>query len=140
MQPQAKGFDVTLNGVVADQVPAIVSLDAENIAWVVTALVGNSLRYVHHGSRVMPGGSIAVRASYDAASSELIIDVQDDGPGIAAVKLPLLLSVRRDQVRVGLGLSMVREVVAAHAGHIEVRSDTDTSRHGTTVRLTLPVW
>ena len=45
-----------------------------------------------------------------------------------------------DQPRVGLGLSMVREVVAAHAGHIEVHSDTDAFRRGTTIRLTLPVW
>jgi signal transduction histidine kinase len=34
---------------------------------------------------------------------------------------------------------MVRELVAAHAGHIEVHSETNTSQRGTTVRLTLPV-
>ncbi len=61
MQRQARAFDVTLNVAVDDDVPAVVSLDAEKIAWATTVLVGNALRYVHHGSQVMPGGSIAVR-------------------------------------------------------------------------------
>ena len=51
MQRQAKASDVTLNVVVDDQVPAVVSLDAEKIAWAITVLVGNALRYVHHGSQ-----------------------------------------------------------------------------------------
>ena len=105
-----------------------------------TVLVGNALRYVHHGSQVMPGGSIAVRVTYNSAGPEVTIEVQDDGAGIPADKLPFLFSVGPDQPRVGLGLSMVREVVAAHAGHIEVHSDTDALRRGTTIRLTLPVW
>ena len=40
MQRQAKAFDVTLNVVVDDHVPAVVSLDAEKIAWATTVLVG----------------------------------------------------------------------------------------------------
>ena len=35
MQRQAKAFDVTLNVVVDGQVPAVVSLDAEKIAWAI---------------------------------------------------------------------------------------------------------
>ena len=125
MQRQAKAFDVTLNVVVDDQVPALVPLDAEKIAWAITVLVGNALRYVHHGSQVMPGGSIAVRVTYNSAGPEITIEVQDDGAGIPADKLRSLFSVGPDQPRVGLGLSMIREVVAAHAGHIDVHSDTD---------------
>ena len=87
----------------------------------------------------MPGGSIAVRVTYNSAGPEVTIEVQDDGAGIPADKLRFLFSAEPDQPRVGLGLSMVREVVAAHAGHIEVHSDTDAFRRGTTIRLTLPV-
>jgi signal transduction histidine kinase len=73
MQRQAKAFDVALNVEVDRQVPAVVVLDAEKIAWAVTALVGNALRYVRHGSHAMPGGSIAVQVSYNSAGPEATI-------------------------------------------------------------------
>jgi signal transduction histidine kinase len=139
VQRQAKAFDVTLNVVVDGQVPTVISLDAEKIAWAVTALVGNALRYVRHGSQVMPGGSIGVHVSYNSAGPDITIEVQDDGAGIPVDKLRSLFSVGPDQPRVGLGLSMIRDVVAAHAGHLDVHSETDAFRRGTTVRITLPV-
>ena len=140
LQRQANAGDVALTVAVDDKVPPAVSLDAEKIAWATTALVGNALRYVHRGSHVMPGGSISVRVTYNSPAQEVTIEVQDDGSGIPADRLRFLFSVGPDVPRVGLGLSMIREVVAAHAGHIEVQSDTDALRSGTTVRLTLPVW
>jgi signal transduction histidine kinase len=139
LRRQANAFDVTLKVVVDQQVPSEVSLDAEKIGWAITVLVGNALRYVHHGSQVMPGGSIDVHVTYNSAGPEITIEVQDDGPGIPLDKLRLVFSVGPDEPRAGLGLSMIREVVAAHAGHIDVHSDTDAFRRGTTIRLTLPV-
>jgi signal transduction histidine kinase len=139
LQRQATAFDVTLNVVIDSQVPVVVGVDADKVAWAVTVLVGNALRYVHHGSQIMPGGTIAVRATYNSAGPEITLEVQDDGAGIPADKLRSLFSVGPDQPRVGLGLSMIREVVAAHAGHIDVHSDTDAFRRGTRIRLTLPV-
>lgn len=140
LQRQAAAADVTLNVAVDEQLPSRVSLDADKIAWAIAVLVGNALRYVHRGSQLMPGGSIAVRVIYDPALSQITLEVHDDGPGIPTDKLRFLFSVGPDQPRVGLGLSMVREVMAAHAGDIAVDSDTDALRHGTTIRLRLPVW
>jgi signal transduction histidine kinase len=139
LQRQARAFDVTLKIVVDQDVPANVALDAEKIAWATTALVGNDLRYVHHGSMVMPGGTITVRVSYRAANPEVVIEVEDDGSGIPADKLPMLFSVKPGQPRMGLGLAMVREVVAAHSGSLEVQSETQSFRSGTTIRMTLPI-
>jgi signal transduction histidine kinase len=136
---QARAVDVTLNILVDKNVPASVPLDGEKIAWATAMLVGNALRYVHHGSKTMPGGSISVRAAYDSPGPDISIEVQDDGAGIPADRLRLLFGAGADQPRLGLGLLMVREVVAAHAGHLEVHSETDPGRSGTTVRLTLPV-
>jgi signal transduction histidine kinase len=139
MQRQAKSFDVALEVVVDRRVPTVVSIDGEKIAWATTMLVGNALRYVRHGTQTMPGGSIAVHVTYNSAGPDLTIEVQDDGPGIPVDRLPLLFSAGPDQPRMGLGLSMIRDVVTAHAGHIDVQSDTDAFRRGTTIRLTLPV-
>jgi len=139
MQRQAMAFDVTLTVVVEDEVPAAVLLDPGKVAWAATVLVGNALRYVHRGSRLMPGGSIVVRIAYNPAGPDITIEVQDDGSGIPGDRLRGLFAAGPGQQRVGLGLLMVREVVAAHAGRVDVQSDTDPSRRGTTVRLTLPV-
>ena len=140
LQRQAEASDITVKLVVGDDVPARIPIDAQKIAWATAVLVGNALRYVRSGSRTMPGGSITVRVTYTPTPAEVTIEVQDDGAGIPADKLPFLFSVAPDQPRLGLGLSMVRDVVLAHTGHLEVQSETDTFRHGTTVRLRLPVW
>ena len=137
---QAKDRDVTLNVVVDDGLPPFVSLDADKVGWVMSALVGNALRYVRSGSRFMPGGSIVVRATYHATVPEVALEVQDDGPGIADDKVPILFTAGPDRARVGLGLVMVRDIVAAHAGHLEVDSDATAFGPGTSIRLTLPVW
>lgn len=138
LQRQASAFDIALTITVDQNVPSNVSLDAVKIAWAATTLVGNSLRYVRHGSQVMPGGSVSVNASYDPARREIALVVEDDGPGIAPEKLRDLFGSPKDPRRAGLGLSMIRDVVAAHGGSVDVRSDPKAYRGGTTVRLTLP--
>jgi signal transduction histidine kinase len=136
---QAAAVDVTLRIVVADDVPAIVHLDSEKVAWAVTTLVGNALRYVLSGSRRRPGGAIDVRAAFHGTSSRVTIEVQDDGPGIPADTIARLF--KRDGLNVrgaGLALLLMSDICIAHGGTIDVRSSIDVSQHGTTVRLTLP--
>jgi signal transduction histidine kinase len=87
----------------------------------------------------MPGGAIVVRARHSAADAQVVIEVQDDGTGIAADRLRDLLQRSIDRPHVtGLGLLLVRDVVAAHGGRMDVTSRTDSEQSGTTVRLTLP--
>jgi signal transduction histidine kinase len=139
LRRQSEQYDVALKIEVSDRLPGLVSLDADKIAWTVTVLVGNALRFVRHGSQTMPGGSIAVRVRYDVAQREMTIEVEDDGPGIAKEVQPLLFTDRPNRAPVGLGLRMVREVVMAHGGRMDVESDPSALGPGTAVRLTLPV-
>ena len=134
---QAAAADVTLSVVVDADVPAVVRVDSEKVAWAVTTLVGNALRYVRAGSRRMHGGTISVRVAFDPARSQLAIEVQDDGPGIPADTVTRLF--RRDGLDVrgaGLALLLMSDICGAHGGTIDVRSSIDVSEHGTTVRLT----
>ena len=137
---QAVSAGVALDVAVTDDVPAAVQVDTDKIAWAVTTLVGNALRYVRSGSRRMPGGTIGVRATFDPSRSQLTIAVQDDGPGIQADTVARLF--KRDGLDVrgaGLALLLMSEICAAHGGTINVQSSVDASSHGTTVTLTLPV-
>jgi two-component system OmpR family sensor kinase len=136
---QATAVDVTLRVAVADDVPAVVRLDPEKVAWAVTTLVGNALRYVRSGSRRPHGGTIDVRVGFDPTSSHVIIEVHDDGPGIPADTVTRLF--RRDGLNVrgaGLALLLISDICAAQGGTVDVHSSTDMTAHGTTVRLAFP--
>jgi signal transduction histidine kinase len=138
LRRQAEAIDGSLTLTIADDVPAQLTLDAEKVAWAVTTLVGNALRYIRSGTRRMPGGAIAVEMSHDAAANEVTISVQDDGPGIPADKVAHLFD-RNGRPQGGLALLLVRDIVVAHGGRCDVQSRTEAFDHGTTVRLTLPV-
>ncbi len=140
MRAQASAMDVELALEMDPDLPAAVSLDPEKLAWAVTTLIGNALRYVRRGSRLMPGGLVSIGTTYDEAAAEITISVHDDGLGIPADKLPSLFRRVPDfPFATGLGLRMVLDVVAAHGGRVDISSRTDAVNHGTTVRLTFPV-
>jgi signal transduction histidine kinase len=136
---QAAAADVKLTIMVDDDVPAVVRWDSEKVAWSVTTLVGNALRYIRAGSRRMSAGKIDVRVAFDSARSQVAIDGHDDGLGIPADTVARLF--RRDGLNVqgaGLAILLMSDICAAHGGTVDVRSSTDPSDHGTTIRLTLP--
>jgi signal transduction histidine kinase len=139
MQPQARGADVALTLDIAESVPRLLALDPEKVAWTITALVGNALRFVAHGTRLRPGGTIEVRAALDAGQPRVIVEVRDNGRGIPKDRLSQLMERRPDQLHPSaLTLSIVREFVAAHGGSLQLESRTEADRSGTTVRLSFP--
>ena len=84
LERQAQAVDIELGVTVDGGRARGISLDPEKIAWAVSALVGNAMRYVRHGTRQVPGGSIAVSAAVDSAAGELCLVVEDDDPGMPA--------------------------------------------------------
>jgi signal transduction histidine kinase len=136
---EALALDVDLKVSAPDDLDAV-DVDPEKLAWVIAALVGNALRYVRRGSRRLPGGSVVVRVEPDAASRAVAIVVEDDGPGIPQEKIGYLFERQAgSQHAIGLGLTLVHDIVAAHGGSVAVESSTDALTHGTAVRLTLSV-
>jgi signal transduction histidine kinase len=138
LSSQALGAGVTLRIVVADHVPAVVHIDAEKVAWAVTTLVGNALRYVQSAPRRPPAGAITVRAAFDPRGAQVTIEVHDNGPGIPAESVARLF--KRDRLNVlgsGLSLLMISDVCVAHGGRLDVTSSTQPADHGTTGRMTL---
>lgn len=136
---QARALDVGLGVTTAEDVPATLFVDPEKIAWAVSALVGNAMRFVRRGTRQMPGGSIAVRARRDGAGDTLVIVVEDDGPGIPPeVAERLFHRAPGAPAATGLALTVARDIVTAHGGSLTLASSTSPLDHGTTVRVTLP--
>jgi signal transduction histidine kinase len=138
MQSQARAIDASLTLAVAPDVPRWVRLDPGKIAWVITALVGNALRFVSHGTRLRPGGTIRVDAHLAPGSPHLLVEISDDGSGIPQELLSQLLTpLATRPYATGLALGLVRDVVAAHGGTVQIESSTNPGSSGTTIRLTL---
>lgn len=137
---QAARDRIDLHVATMGRIPPLM-VDREKLAWSVTALVGNALRYVAHGkSAGEPGGSVLVHVTRTDDTGDVAISVQDDGPGIPEDKLPFLFERRSGSVHAGgLALSLVRQIVAAHHGRIEVESRSDPDYHGTSITIVLPV-
>lgn len=87
------------------------------------------------------GHRVEVRAA--TRDNAIVIDVADDGPGIPAQRVEEALEpfVRLDRSRssrqgsVGLGLSIVKEIVALHNGKLEL---LERKPQGLIVRMTFP--
>jgi signal transduction histidine kinase len=140
LQDQARAAAIAFSVHVGDDVPRAVPLDNEKVAWAVTTLVGNALRYVQTSSRQLGGKTVGVRSTYDPTLQALVIAVRDDGPGIPADTVSRLF--HRDGLNLrgaGLAMAVIRDIMAAHGGAIDVRSSTDPAAHGTEVTLTFPL-
>ncbi len=114
--------------------PVLISIDSERMIQVVTNLVTNAINYTP------VEGSILVRLYTDDTSEEVVIEVQDNGPGIAPEAQDLIFQpfFRVDAsktIGTGLGLSISREIVELHGGTIGLQSELD---QGTTFYIRLP--
>ncbi len=113
----------------------LVDADPDRLAQVFSNLLGNA---VHYGRE---GGMCTVRA-HDLGG-QVLVEVEDDGPGIAAEHLPRLFerfyrvgaSRARHEGGSGLGLAIAKHIVEAHQGTISVHS---TEGSGTVFSFTLP--
>ncbi len=113
----------------------VVVVDPDRVAQVADNLLENALRYTPEG------GTVTLRLA--ARGAAVAFTVADTGPGIDEADLPhvferLYVAQRYRPVRPegsGLGLSIVRELVAIMGGRLEAASRPGA---GTSVTVTLP--
>jgi signal transduction histidine kinase/ActR/RegA family two-component response regulator len=111
--------------------------DSLRLAQVVSNLLTNAAKYME------PGGVITLRAT--ASEASVILSVRDTGIGIDPTMLPRIFdlfvqgrqSIARSEGGLGLGLTIVRNLMAMHGGTVSVRSDG--VGRGTEVLITLPI-
>ncbi len=112
-------------------------------AWFDPHLLGRVLRHLlENAARYSPPGSRVTLRSR-RAGDRLELDVENDGPGIDEVDLPLIFDkFYRGKKGIasakgtGMGLAIVRAILTAHGGSIEVAS---TSGQGTCFRFWVPL-
>jgi two-component system sensor histidine kinase HydH len=75
------------------------------------------------------------------AGDSLVIEVEDDGPGIDADMAPHVFEplVTGRAGGTGLGLALAKRIAGAHGGQIDVAVPAGTERRGATFVLTLPL-
>ena len=133
VRAQEKGIQLRLH--VDVQLPPIVA-DREQIEHLFANLLDNALRYNKEN------GSVELKATVNRA--DVRIDLSDTGIGIAEADIAKIFDefyrCQNEQTRsmpgTGLGLSIVKEIVEAHGGRIEVRSEIGK---GTTFTVWLPL-
>ncbi len=110
-----------------------VSADRNRMRQVVANLLDNAIKYTPAGGRV------EVQAALDGA--EAVLTVTDTGAGIPPGELPRIWErlyrgdASRSERGLGLGLSLVKAIVEAHAGRVAA---TSTPGQGSTFVVRLP--
>jgi two-component system, chemotaxis family, CheB/CheR fusion protein len=100
--------------------PLTVSGDPDRLQQVFGNLMHNAQKFTG------PGGRITIGA--EAADGEVVVRVRDDGVGIPAELLPRVFEPFvqiPSSGGVGLGLTIVRQLVLLHGGNVEARSPSE---------------
>jgi PAS domain S-box-containing protein len=136
VRPAAEAKGLQLQAVLDPEVGTL-QADPSRLQQVVWNLLSNAVKFTP------PGGHVTVRLSRGPAHVE--IQVQDTGDGITASFLPHVFerfrqadpSSTRRQGGLGLGLSIVRQLVELHGGMVEAHSAGQGQGATFTVRLPL---
>ena len=121
-----------------DAASPVVIGDEHKVRQVITNLIGNALRYSPEGS------PIEIRVSSDASVGSATFEIVDHGEGIPEQFRAKIFdrfwradtSRNRETGGSGLGLSIVKSIIAAHGGTVSVH---ETPGGGATFRVSLPL-
>jgi heavy metal sensor kinase len=129
-ETNARGLRVSVEGNCSE-----IFADRDRISQVLVNLVSNAVKYTP------PGGTI--RLALSETDETVRLDVEDNGVGISAEDLPFVFErfYRADKSRSrttggsGIGLAVVRSIVATHGGAVAVES---APNQGSRFRVELP--
>jgi signal transduction histidine kinase len=126
-------------------------LDAHRVQQILWNLLSNAIKFTPEGGRITVRSRLVapdgILIDDDDAESEparwVVVEVEDTGEGITPDFLPFVWdrfrqadgSSTRRHGGLGIGLALVKELVEAHGGHVEAKSDGG----GTVFTVRLPL-
>jgi CheY-like chemotaxis protein len=136
IRPLAEAKEISYS-FTCDDDTVFLTADSVRMQQVVSNLLQNSIKFTPSG------GSVNVRIRRE--ESNAILTVDDTGVGIEAELLPFIFdrfrqadaSARRNFTGLGLGLTIVRNIVELHGGTVDVASEGKDK--GSTFTLTFPL-
>jgi signal transduction histidine kinase len=119
LEPLAAPKKLTLT---PDLTGAMLEADTARVIQVLTNLIDNAIKFTPDGG--------TIRVSTSVVGENVLTEIEDTGPGIAATDIPKLfqrfhqldMSLSRPAGGAGLGLSIAKGLVEAHGGEIGVVS------------------
>ena len=116
---------------------AMVQADVTRLCQIVSNLLNNAAKYTPDGGRI--------DVTAEQQDGMAVVTVKDSGVGIPPAMLPRVFEMfaqvdrhaERAQGGLGIGLALVKQLVAMHGGEVEARSDGPGQGSEFTVRLPL---
>ena len=127
----ARARHLSLHREAPAQIPMVLG-DRDRLAQALSNLVANAVKFTPDGGQV--------KISLEVHADGIHASVRDTGPGIPPEQIPHLFdrfwqASRHDTRGLGLGLSIVKAIVEAHGGRVEVES---VLNQGSAFHLRLP--
>jgi len=120
LQPQARDKGLAIELVVAESIPAALSIDAFRLKQILLNLISNAIKYT-------PSGKVTLSLAWQ--SGTLTLEVSDTGPGMdEATLIRIFEPFRQDgsaassRAGTGLGLAITRRLANLMGGEIEASS------------------
>lgn len=109
-------------------------MDRDKMDQVFVNLINNAIRHTIMADR--EEGQVKISVYLDTIVDEVLMEVQDNGTGIPEEDVPFVFerfykadksraSQRDNRIGTGIGLSLVKNIVEAHSGYVEVKSEMD---------------
>ncbi|MBP1155222.1 MULTISPECIES: ATP-binding protein [unclassified Paenibacillus] len=136
----SKERGIVMSCAVPSETMVLCRADEDRLEQVLTNLLDNALRHTPAGAQI----EISASEQKYKGKQAVLIEVSDQGYGIPAEDIPFIFErfYKADKARTrgasggtGLGLAIVKNIVEAHQGTVQVKSQTG---QGTTFSIMLP--
>lgn len=109
-------MSITLNGMIENNLPIYAHVDAQQVRQALTNILQNAIDVMN-----VPDGKICITVTNDPAANNLVLIVNDNGPGLPKDVEPDRLTepyVTHREKGTGLGLAIVKKIMDDHKGKI----------------------